>query len=111
MALAPNSFKAQTDEARSGSRLLKPPLKALDPERPPGCRVNLDHCTMQLHRAFGDWESGGEVGEEAGEDRLDLPPEDGFRRPAHSGIAEEGGASREDLLVGGLDVRVRPDDG
>src|SRR4026209_2980916 len=69
-----------------------------------------DHA-MQLHRTAGDRKQHRTPGQELLNDGTDLAPETTLHGTTHAGVAKESGAVRENLLVRGLRVRVRADDG
>ena len=94
----------------SGLEGVHPPKDARDAQRRPGGLVDLQDRGVDAGGLPADLESGGEPREIAGEHRLCRDPDDAPMPARHANVAEERRASREDLLVRRLDVRVGAED-
>src|SRR4030065_2221851 len=87
-------------------------IYALDPGGPSARFIYVQEDGVEDGRPFlHGREAGGELGEKALDDGLYLHADDGVEGADHADIADEGGALREDVGVGGSDVGVGGDNG
>src|SRR6185503_8799028 len=73
--------------------------------------VHVDDRALQQHALLGDLKPLGSVGNEAFDDRLNLPPQHAFVRPGETSVTQECSAAWKDLFVGRLHVSMGPNHG